>query len=221
MKRSQIRNLIVLAAISALVLGVAGGWFGATLLNTAGNPARSFGGGGHAASCLLVAGAAGCHPPFHARLSAPGAGIGGCRGARCWPPTPTQARRFVPQGHPDIAGPGNGVQRLADRYVQLQGERASAIRQARADLEEERNLLAALMSELTEGVLVCNLDGQILLYNRNARTLLARWAASGPPLSGWAARFSACSTAATIAHALEQVQDRHQRRDEARDERPC
>ena len=45
-------------------------------------------------------------------------------------------------------------------------------------LEEERNRLAALMSELSEGVLLCNEEGRILLYNEQARALFAP-AASG------------------------------------------
>ena len=41
------------------------------------------------------------------------------------------------------------------------------------DLEEERNRLAALMSELTQSVLVCNVEGRILLYNQRAKQLLS------------------------------------------------
>jgi DNA polymerase-3 subunit epsilon len=36
-------------------------------------------------------------------------------------------------------------------------------------VELEKNRLAALMSELTQSVVVCNLDGRILLYNNRAR----------------------------------------------------
>jgi DNA polymerase-3 subunit epsilon len=45
------------------------------------------------------------------------------------------------------------------------------IAESNARLEEERNRLAALMSELSEGVLVCNTEGRILLYNEQARAL--------------------------------------------------
>lgn len=40
---------------------------------------------------------------------------------------------------------------------------------AKASVEEEKNRLAALMSELALAVVVCNLDGRILLYNNRAR----------------------------------------------------
>ena len=40
--------------------------------------------------------------------------------------------------------------------------------------KDERNRLAALMSDLPQGVLVCNASGQILLYNTQAQKLLQR-----------------------------------------------
>jgi DNA polymerase-3 subunit epsilon len=48
------------------------------------------------------------------------------------------------------------------------------IEEARATAEEEKNILAAIMAELPEGVLICNNDGRILLYNKQARRFLAR-----------------------------------------------
>lgn len=60
----------------------------------------------------------------------------------------------------------------ADAYQKLQQEVETATYEARADLLEERNRFAALMSELPAGVLVCNIHGQILLYNRQAHALL-------------------------------------------------
>lgn len=59
----------------------------------------------------------------------------------------------------------------ADAYQKLQQEVDAAIYNARADLLEERNRFAVLMSELPTGVLVCNIHGQILLYNNQAQTL--------------------------------------------------
>jgi DNA polymerase-3 subunit epsilon len=46
--------------------------------------------------------------------------------------------------------------------------------QASRHVDQERNRLAALMSELTQSVVVCNLDGRILLYNNRARCSSAR-----------------------------------------------
>lgn len=59
----------------------------------------------------------------------------------------------------------------ADAYQKLQQEVETTSHDARADLLEERNRFAVLMSELPVGVLVCNIHGQILLYNSQAQTL--------------------------------------------------
>jgi len=71
----------------------------------------------------------------------------------------------------------------AGRY-QAAGERVqSLIREAMAKLEDEKNILAVIMSELPEGVLICNREGQILFHNRQARRFLSAAAAEGhgPP----------------------------------------
>jgi DNA polymerase-3 subunit epsilon len=78
--------------------------------------------------------------------------------------------------------------KLAEQELRIHQARAdleARIHQAKTDLEEEKNRLLALMSELSEGVVVCNNEGQILLYNHRAQQLLgqavAPQAANGPP----------------------------------------
>ena len=51
---------------------------------------------------------------------------------------------------------------------------AQQVAEASRDVEQERSRLAALMSELTQSVVVCNLDGRILLYNNRARRAVPR-----------------------------------------------
>ncbi len=67
----------------------------------------------------------------------------------------------------------NIINSFADQYQQLQDDIKGKIRHANKEIEEEKNRLAALMSELTQGVLVCNIEGQILLYNKLARSILS------------------------------------------------
>ena len=64
------------------------------------------------------------------------------------------------------------INESADAYQRLQAEVDSKIEQANLNLHVERNRLAALMSQLPYGVLVCNADGTILLYNREAQQML-------------------------------------------------
>lgn len=75
----------------------------------------------------------------------------------------------------------NAVNLLAERYQSTQQDVLTQISQANAAIEEERNTLAALISHLTQGVLVCNAEGLILLYNQRARALIE----SGGSGSNW------------------------------------
>jgi len=65
------------------------------------------------------------------------------------------------------------VNDLADRRGVAEQEVAREVGVARADVEQERNRLAALMADLDVAVLVCSLGGRVLLYNAAARSLLA------------------------------------------------
>ena len=63
------------------------------------------------------------------------------------------------------------INQSADAFTVLQKDVAGKIAIAQATLNEERTRLAALMSELPHGVIVCNTDGQVLLYNQQAQAL--------------------------------------------------
>ena len=79
----------------------------------------------------------------------------------------------------EIAGAAE-IQQLCERlnegaahYESLLNDIEGRVNSARAQSEEEKNILAAIMSELPEGVIVCNPEGQILLYNNRAKHLLS------------------------------------------------
>ncbi|GAB4426271.1 MAG: exonuclease domain-containing protein [Anaerolineae bacterium] len=72
----------------------------------------------------------------------------------------------------DIKQLAHTINSFADRFQAAIDDQTEQIELAKANLEEEKNRLAALMSELTEGVLVFNLEGRILLYNQRARQML-------------------------------------------------
>jgi DNA polymerase-3 subunit epsilon len=46
------------------------------------------------------------------------------------------------------------------------------VESAKAKIEAEKNILATIMTELTQGVLICDTVGRILLYNRQAQRIL-------------------------------------------------
>jgi DNA polymerase-3 subunit epsilon len=62
---------------------------------------------------------------------------------------------------------------LAEQRESALKDVAARIAQVHAEIDEERNRLAALMSELAHSVVVCNAEGLILLYNQRARELFS------------------------------------------------
>ena len=115
--------------------------------------------------------------------------------------------RLSSNGAPEIAGIAAEINELAGAYCDLQRDSEARAAEARARLEEERNRLAALMSELTQGVMVCNAEGTILLYNEQARALFAA-ADSGArqPLVGLGRSLFGLVDRAQIAHAAHRLE---------------
>jgi len=77
-------------------------------------------------------------------------------------------------GPRDMRALADKINAFSDRFQTMVDTQEAQIERAQANLEEEKNRLAALMSELTEGVLVCNNEGRILLYNNRAKRLLSQ-----------------------------------------------
>ncbi len=83
------------------------------------------------------------------------------------------SHRLKGEGSTDLVALAGEINELADRFEGLQRDIDGQIRRAKAEAEEEKNILAAFMGELPEGVVICNSEGQILLYNRQAKSILA------------------------------------------------
>ncbi|PKN70724.1 MAG: hypothetical protein CVU52_08875, partial [Deltaproteobacteria bacterium HGW-Deltaproteobacteria-10] len=64
------------------------------------------------------------------------------------------------------------INEKAESFEELQKDVWRKIELATAQSEEEKNILAAIVSELPEGILICNAEGQIILYNKQARRYL-------------------------------------------------
>ncbi len=115
--------------------------------------------------------------------------------------------RVGPGEAPELARLAAEINRLAGVHQELQRDFESRYRESGAKLAEERNRLAALMSELAEGVLVCNAEGRVLLYNEQARALFASGAsAAGDALVGLGRSVFALIDREQIAHAMEKLQ---------------
>ncbi len=124
----------------------------------------------------------------------------------------------------EIAGAAE-IQQLCDRlnegaahYESLLNDIEGRVNIARAQSEEEKNILAAIMSELPEGVIVCNPDGQILLYNNRAKHLLS---SVGHDRHDKSVRFIGLGRSIfeifdenLIRHTIDQIMDKLERADE-------
>ncbi|MDP9407353.1 MAG: exonuclease domain-containing protein, partial [Actinomycetota bacterium] len=129
---------------------------------------------------------------------------------------PTTARRLTadvrlllganPDHRVEESGPAElrqlagAVDELARRRREAECEVAREVAAARADVEQERNRLAALMADLTVAVLVCSAGGRVLLYNSAARALLG-----DDPALGLGRSVFGIVDRALVAHALERI----------------
>ena len=121
--------------------------------------------------------------------------------------------RVTPEGPPEVRLLALATNDLAQQRDGLMDDVDAQIAAAKASVEEEKNRLAALMSELAQAVVVCNLDGRILLYNSRARLqfrALAQGSTSGVggALIGLGRSIFSILERNQIDHALEVVRQR-------------
>jgi DNA polymerase-3 subunit epsilon len=113
-------------------------------------------------------------------------------------------------GSPEVIALGDVINESAAAFQHLQQEVASRVDEANLALKKERNRFAALLSELPHGVVVCNTEGLILLYNRKAQSWLEkaaptetdRWRPQGNNIGLGRSVFGVLDRE-PIAHALE------------------
>ncbi len=123
----------------------------------------------------------------------------------------------------EVAGPAEvqllarSANALAEHSQALARNLETKVAQAKSSVEEEKHRLAALMSELSQGVLVCNIDGRILLYNESARLAFGTGGnghCPGPApgsLIGLGRSIFTLVDRSLLAHALETVESRLER----------
>lgn len=123
---------------------------------------------------------------------------------------------LLPHGSAELRALAGAIHELAAQRDRLREDVAQQITQASRSVQQEKNRLAALMSELTQSVVVCNLDGRILLYNSRARLQFralsqAPTLADGAELMGIGRSIYAVFDRQLVAHALETIHQRLRR----------
>lgn len=120
----------------------------------------------------------------------------------------------VPTGAAEHRALADRINQLLEQRERLRQDMDERVRQASQGIEQERSRLAALMSELTQSVVVCNLDGCILLYNKQARLqsrALSGAVGGGVELMGLGRSIYGVFDRQLVAHALENIQERMDR----------
>jgi DNA polymerase III subunit epsilon len=122
------------------------------------------------------------------------------------------AHRLPEDGVPEAVTLAHAINGLADRQQLALLDVESRVREANAKLDEEKHRLAALMSQLTNSVLVCNAEGLILLYNDAARAMFTDprggGAAPAPGIVGLGRSVFGIIDRNVVAHALDIVRER-------------
>jgi DNA polymerase III subunit epsilon len=126
------------------------------------------------------------------------------------------SRSLDARGSAENQGLARVISKLAAERGQLREAIDAKVQEASRHIEQERSRLAALMSELTQSVVVCSLDGRVILYNNRARLQFralsgAPSVAGGVELMGLGRSIYPVVDRKLIAHALENIQERMQR----------
>jgi DNA polymerase-3 subunit epsilon len=122
-------------------------------------------------------------------------------------------RELTPKGNVETKVLVGLFNQLVGQREELRREMDAKVHEAAQGIEQEKSRLAALMSELTQSVVVCNLDGRILLYNNRARMQFralsqAPGVAGGAELIGLGRSVYSVFDRKLVAHALENIQQR-------------
>jgi len=84
------------------------------------------------------------------------------------------AHRLNITGNKDIQLLSSAINGFAQNLENMDKNITEQALTSKKETEKERNLLAAIMAELPQGVVICNKNGRILLFNNLAKTILTQ-----------------------------------------------
>jgi DNA polymerase-3 subunit epsilon len=125
----------------------------------------------------------------------------------------TRAQQLALRGSSELRSLTVAINALAAQRDHLREDMAQQVTQASYRVQQEKNRLSALMAELTQSVLVCNLDGRILLYNNRARLQFRGFSQApgmtdGTELIGIGRSIYGVFDRQLVAHALANIRQR-------------
>ncbi len=120
------------------------------------------------------------------------------------------SHRITSGGNKDFKRLSAIINDFADMFENLNKTITEQILNARKETEKERNLLAAIMSELPQGVIICNINGRILLFNSLAKKTFTPDSGTGKSeiFLGLGRSVFHLFNKDLIAHAIEEIEER-------------
>lgn len=88
--------------------------------------------------------------------------------------TVNSSHRINIEGGKEILAITKAINLFADHYETLQKNIKEEINRKRAELEIEKNMLASFFDELPQGIIACNTEGEINLFNKKAKIIGAQ-----------------------------------------------
>ena len=131
--------------------------------------------------------------------------------------TANPSHRIKMEGPADVLELVAAINEGAENFQKLKKEVESRVNEAMAESEDEKKILAAVMSQLPHGMFICDTDGQIILFNNTARKYFARGRSAGeaPGENGSDGKYIGLGRFVfnvmdkpTVTHAMDEVIDR-------------
>ena len=113
--------------------------------------------------------------------------------------------RIKAQGSYDVMRLGDIINRFAIQQADMAVSLARQKQIAKASTETEKDILAALLEGLPQGILICNLESQIVFYNRKIKQLFSRNGVKEPHWIGLGRSICGIVEKALIERAMERM----------------
>ncbi|MGD9212391.1 MAG: exonuclease domain-containing protein [Desulfobacteraceae bacterium] len=125
--------------------------------------------------------------------------------------------RITAEGSRDIIRLVNNINTMANDNENIQNRVSAKIESALNKIEEEKDIFAAILSELPQGVLICNTEGRVLFYNKQALNFLTKnvniETPTPDPFIGLGRSIFNIVDKSLIVHALNEIDEKMSRQD--------
>jgi DNA polymerase III subunit epsilon len=113
--------------------------------------------------------------------------------------------RIKTQGSYDVMRLGDIINRFAEKQAIIEQSLSRQHQIAKASTETEKDILAALLEGLPQGILICNLESQIVFYNRKIKQLFSSSDDKEPHWIGLGRSIYGIVEEALIERAIERI----------------